>query len=366
MKILILTNSDSGLYNFRKELLDEMIKEGEKIYISVPYGNRIEYFKNMGCDCINTDIDRRGTNPIKDIKLFFKYLKILKQVKPDIVLTYTIKPNIYGGIACRYKKIKCIANVTGLGSSFQNKGLLKIFILKLYKIAFKKTYCIFFQNKDNLKFMIDNKVVQGKYRLIPGSGVNLEYHKIIPYPENKKITFLFISRIIYEKGIDEYLEVAKEIKEKYPNTEFHILGSCNEDKYTKIINKLEKEGIVIYHGEVKDIREYQKISNCTIHPSFYQEGMSNVLLETLAAGRPVITTNRPGCRETVEEGINGYLVEEKNTDMLIETVEKFINLPYEEKKKMGLNGRKKVEEKFDRNIVINAYMEEIGKINDGL
>jgi len=278
---------------------------------------------------------------------------------PDVVLTYTIKPNVYGGYVCGKLGIPYICNVTGLGTSVEEPGFLQKITLYLYKIGLKRAKCVFFQNQDNLNFMLNHKIISGKYRLIPGSGVNLKYHSLLKYPNEKTIRFLFISRILYEKGIDEYLKLASFIKEKYPDTEFHILGACDDENYLEKINQLEKKKIVIYHGQVKDIREFQKISNCTIHPSFYPEGMSNVLLESCAAGRPIITTNRAGCKEIVEDGVNGYMIECQDTEGLKEKVEKFIKLPSKEKEKMGLNGREKVEKEFDREIVIRSYIEEI-------
>ncbi len=362
-KILIICNSTTGLINFRKELLIKLI-EDNKVYIIAPDTSYKKDISSLGCSFINIQFDRRGVNIVNDLKLINNLKKKIKEIKPDVVLTYTIKPNVYGGYICKKLKIPYIVNITGLGSAVENPGLLQKLTLFLYKIGLKKAKCVFFQNKENLDFMISKKIVKDNYKLIPGSGVNLEYHKLLPYPNNKKIVFLFISRILYEKGIEEYLNTANEIKKKYPNTEFHILGSCDDNKYLPKIKELEKKKIVIYHGEVKDIREYQKISNCTIHPSFYPEGMSNVLLESCAAGRPIITTNRPGCKEIVDDEVNGYLINIKDTDMLIEKVEKFINLPYEEKKQMGLNGRKKVEKEFDRNIVIEAYMKEIMEVEN--
>lgn len=355
-KVMIICNYLVGLMSFRKELLEELLNEKFEVLILAPEDKLSYNLKEMGCRFIPVDMESRGTNPLKDLNLMKTYKKIIKSEKPDVVLTYTIKPNVYAGYVCGKMGIPFIPNVTGLGTSVEQPGLLQKITLYLYKKGIKKANCVFFQNQDNLDFMLKHNVIKGKYQLIPGSGVNLNHHKLQSYPTDKTIRFLFISRILYEKGIEEYLEVAKYIKNKYYNTEFHILGKCDIEKYSKIIKDLVKQNIVIYHGQVDDIREYHKISNCTIHPSFYPEGMSNVLLESCAAGRPIITTNRPGCKEIVEDGYNGYMIECKDTEALKEKVEKFINLSQHEKKQMGLNGRKKVEDEFDRNIVIRAYM----------
>ena len=358
-KVMVFCNSLVGLMSFRKELLSTLVQDGNEVIVVAPEHEYSKDLKEMNVTFIPIEMELRGTNPIKDLKIIKDFKRIVKEVKPNIVLTYTIKPNAYGGYVCGKLNIPYVCNVTGLGTSVEQPGLLQKITLFLYKMGLKKAQCVFFQNKDNLEFMLKHKVVKGKYRLIPGSGVNLRHHTLLKYPNDKIIRFLFISRILYEKGIDEYLEVAKYIKSKYDNTEFHILGACDDNNYLVKLKELEQDGIIIYHGQVKDVREFHKISNCTIHPSFYPEGMSNVLLESCAAGRPIITTNRPGCKEIVEDGVNGYMIECKDTEALKEKVERFINLTNKEKEQMGMNGRKKVENEFDRNIVINAYLEEI-------
>lgn len=361
-KVLILANNDIGLYNFRKELIERLINEKIEVFISLPNGERVKDLKKLGCTFIETNVDRRGTNPIKDFKLLLKYKKILKEIKPDIVLTYTIKPNIYGGLICRIKNIPYICNITGLGTAVENKSFMQKILFEMYRISLKNVKCCFVQNSENLQFLINNKLVEKtKCKLIPGSGVNLEHFKILPYPkEDENIKFLFISRIMKEKGIEQYLEAAKVIKEKYKNTEFHILGFC-EQEYEEKLKTLTDERIVNYHGLQKDVIPFLQEASCLIHPSYYPEGMSNVLLEACASGRPVITTNRSGCREIVEDEKTGYIIEIKNSNQLVEKIEKFLKLSNEQREQMGLNARKKVEKEFDRNIVIEEYLKEIGK-----
>ncbi|MBP2070681.1 glycosyltransferase family 4 protein [Thermoanaerobacterium butyriciformans] len=361
MKIIVLTNSGMGLYKFRKELLEELISRGNEVYISLPYDEYITKLEKISCKFIETYIDRRGINPIKDFKLLFFYLKTLKHIRPDIVLTYTIKPNIYGGIACRISNVSYIANITGLGSSIESRGFLKNITLFLYKIALKQAACVFFQNESNRLLFSTKKIIKSKYILIPGSGVNLEYHKFEPYPEHDgMINFLFIGRIMKEKGIDELLEAAKRIKEHYFNVQFDIVGGIEED-YTEKLLKYEKLGIIKYHGQQDDVHSFIKKAHAVILPS-YHEGISNVLLEAASTGRPVLASRVPGCIETFDEGISGYSFEVKNIDSLVEAIVKFIELPYEKKKNMGIAGRKKIEKEFDRNIVINAYLKEINRI----
>ncbi len=363
-KILILANLDMGLYNFRKELLERLLKEGYEVHISLPMGPRVKDMEEMGCKFIETPVDRRGMNPIADLKLFFKYRKILKQVKPDVVLTYTIKPNIYGGLACRMAKVPYLSNITGLGSALENGGILQKVTCFLYKRALRRISCIFFQNEENKKFFETHKLLLGRHRLIPGSGVSLTRFAPLEYPGADKTEFVFISRLMKEKGIDQYLEAAKEIRERYPNTVFHVCGFC-EKEYEDRMAVLTGENIVEYHGVVQDVREILKQVHCIIHPTYYPEGMSNVLLESAASARPMITTDRSGCREIVEDGKNGFIVRQQDAKDLIQKIEQFLAASYDEKREMGLCARKKVEREFDREIVIEAYLEEIRRCTGG-
>ena len=277
----------------------------------------------------------------------------------NLVITYTIKPNVYGGIACQLCKVPYVANVTGLGTAVENGGILQKITLALYRMGLRKAKRVFFQNQANLDFMFSHKVVKGAYSLLPGSGVNLERFSPLPYPgEADGIHFVFISRIMREKGIEQYLDAAKYFAECHPELHFHICGFC-EPEYKGKLDEYVQNGTVIYHGMVRDVREIHKISHCTTHPSFYPEGISNVLLESCACARPIITTDRSGCREVVDDGVNGYVVKQRDSEDLIQKIEKFLALTHEQRMQMGLAGRAKVEKEFDRKIVVNAYLTEM-------
>ena len=362
MKVLVLNNNFGGLRTLRMEVFQALINEGYKITISAPFDASANYFKEMGCEIVDTKFERKGMNPLKDFGLMLHYRKLLRQVKPDVVLTYTIKPNLYGGMACQLCGVPQIANVTGLGTAVEYPGWLQKLAILLYKMGLRRTKMVFFQNQANMEFCRQHGMVKGKMKLIPGSGVNLQHHTLQEYPlPDEPLRFIFISRLQKEKGIEEYLTAAYDIKWKYPNTEFHILGACEED-YTKRMEELQKDGVVIYHGRVADVRPFIGRSCCTVHPSYYPEGMSNVLLESCAAGRPVITTDRPGCGEIVDDGVNGFIVKQRDGHDVARKVEQFILLPYEKKREMGLAARRKVEREFDRNIVVQAYLEEIASL----
>lgn len=362
MVILIISNNCKGLNSFRKEVVQTLVDAGHTMSISAPVDDKAHFFEEMGCEIFDTEFNRRGINPLKDIRLIMRYRLLLKQMKPDVVLSYTIKPNLYGGIACQLCGVPQIANITGLGSAVENSGWLQRLTILLYKVGLRKAHTVFFQNKANMEFCKKHKMVKDGIKLIPGSGVNLQHHALQKYPaENEPVRFLFIGRLLKEKGIEEYLAAASDIKAKYPNTEFHILGACEED-YQEQIDKLQKEGVIIYHGRQSDVRPYIGKAWCTVHPSFYPEGMSNVLLESCAAGRPIITTDRPGCGEIVDDGVNGYVVKQRDCHDVVRKIERFLELSYEKKKEMGLFARRKVEKEFDRNIVVKAYLDEINSI----
>lgn len=361
-KVLMLGNHEIVIYNFRKELIERMIQEGYEVTVALPYGPKVEFLKEMGCKFVDTPINRRNTNPLEDIKVLFNYIKIINQVKPDVVLTYTIKPNIYGGLACRLKKVPYIVNVTGLGSSFLNGGILHNIVSILSKISFKKANMVFFQNTADRDLLISKGIVKDNHDLLPGSGVNLELYQVLPYPaESDPISFNFIARIMKDKGIDEYLEAATIIKKKYPDVIFNVIGMIDQPWYGEILKKHEQDGIIVYHGFQNDILPFIQNSSCTINPS-HTEGMSNVLLESAACGRPIIASNIPGCKEIVSEDVNGYTFEVKSSSNLIQRIEKFIWLSHQQKIQMGLKGRQKIEIEFDRQIVVNRYIDLINEI----
>lgn len=356
--IAVISNNHAWTYNLRSEIFQALLDQGHRVVVIVGYGEKIENLKAMGCEFIDIPVDRHGTNPIKDFNLIRKYKKVLKELNPDMVFTYTIKPNVYGGYVCGRLKIPFVANITGLGTAVENKGPMQSITLNMLRIGLKKASKVFFQNTENMQFLLDKKVISGAYDLLPGSGVNTTKFAVLPYPSDDTVEFVFISRLMKEKGIEQYLDAAIKIRGKYPNTRFHICGFC-EQAYENRIEELSQNGTVIYHGMVDDVREVIKNTHCTIHPTYYPEGLSNVLLESSACARPIITTNRAGCREVIDDGVNGFIVEQKNSTDLIEKIEKFLSLSHEERRNMGLAGRTKVEKEFDRRVVIEKYLEEV-------
>lgn len=359
--VLIIGTNMMNLYHHRIDLIKRLLKEGYKVVVAAPEGGEEKELLKIGCEFIPMAVDNRGTNIKNDLTLIKNLSRIYKKVNPSVILTFYTKTNIYGGIVARSLKYPYIENICGLGTSLVGTGILSKIMAQMYKSALKKSSHVFFQNKSNISFMKDRKIYSGVYSLLPGSGVSLDRYQVMPYPNTNNVEFLFCSRVLKEKGIDEYLDAATQIKKKYPNTVFHVVGPC-EPVYMSKIKEYNERGIIKYHGKLMDLHPILEKIHCTVLPSYYPEGMANILLESAASGRPIITTTLPGCGETIEDGVTGYTINEKDVDSLVEAIEKFINLPSSEKINMGLEGRKKMEREFDRNIITDQYLNRIQDI----
>lgn len=365
--IALLTNNDDDVYCFRKELIEGFIDEGYEMLISCPDGPKFELMRDIPFIYDNPDIDRRGTNPIADAKLMYHYWRLFRKHRPAVVLTYTAKPNVYASIAAHWMGIPVINNLTGLGSVVNESGLKKAFIMWLFKLAYQKSACMMFQNATNMQVAIDAGMVKGDYKLIPGSGVNTDRYPLQPYPDGgdgktgAPVVFNYIGRVLKDKRVDDYIEAAKRIKRNYPQTEFNILGFIEptEMHYDAELKQLGEQNIVLYRGSQKDVKPFVARAHCTIHPSTYGEGMSNVLLESASSGRFLITTDNPGCQETVEEGKTGFIYHGEDVDALVDAIKRFLALPNETRKKMGEAGRQRVKDNFSREIVVKAYKSKI-------
>ncbi len=374
--IALMTNNDDDIYCFRLELIQGLLEKDYEVLISCPDGPKFEMMETYGLkknkDFIYDDpkIDRRGTNVVHDVKLLLHYRDLLMRYRPSIILTYTAKPNVYATIAAHQLRIPVINNVTGFGSVINEKRLKRTFILWLFKRAYSKSSCIMFQNKANMELAKKYRMVRGDYALIPGSGVNVKRFFQQTYPpggngiEGEKIIFNYIGRVLYDKGIEDYIAAARRIKSKYPNTEFNILGFIEptENHYEERLKELEKGNIVIYRGAQKDVIPWIKRSHAIVHPSTYGEGMSNVLLESASSGRFIITTDNPGCKETVIEDVTGFIYQGGNVEELVEKIEQFLCLPNDTRRVMGKRGRKYVAENFSRELVVHAYLNKIDEL----
>ncbi len=368
--VAVFTNNDDDIYCFRKELIEEIRNNGYDVLISCPYGEKFELMKDIEYQYDDPVIDRRGTNIIADAKLFLHYFNLLRKNRPDVVLTYTVKPNIYCGIAAHLLAIPVINNVTGFGSVIMENGFVQKLVMTLFRISFSRSACVMFQNSTNMKLAKEKGLVKGECVLIPGSGVNTERYPLQPYPDGgngidgEKIVFNYIGRIMHDKGVDDYISAAKIIKKDYPNTQFNMMGFIEptEKEYSDIINELEGQNIIKYLGSQKDIKPFVAASHATIHPSTYGEGMSNVLLESASSGRPLISTDNPGCMETIIDGETGYIYHGGNVEELCQKIKSFLETPNSQREEMGKKGRMFMEENFSRKIVTDEYLKKINEI----
>ncbi|MGL5052877.1 MAG: glycosyltransferase family 4 protein [Cetobacterium sp.] len=352
-KVLLISNTAGVIYKFKFELLEELIKKGYEVYLFAQNENEnkyVEEIKSIGVNYIEVKMSRRGLNPLKDGKFFLKYLYNILKIKPDFIYTFTIKPNLYGSLIARILKIKSASTITGLGTAFQNDNLISKILKSFYKQSFKSSEGVFFENNDNLEFFINNKIIKKeKAILVPGSGVNLKkFYPMEKTRKDDKIVFLFIGRIMKEKGIEEFLGAAEEIIKKYKDTEFWILGNYEEEKYKVLIEKLEKEKIVKYLGGTNDVRMVIKECDFLIQPS-YHEGLSNVILEASAMGKLVLASDIPGCKEAIFN--NNFLFLSQNRESLIEKISQSYNYNFNYKNEMK-NQQKKIINNFSRESVV--------------
>lgn len=357
-KILVITNHSYMLWQFRRELIAELLKKYE-VVISMPFVGHEEDFQEMGVRCVETSVDRRGINPIADLKLLAAYWKLLKKEKPDKVITYSIKPNVYAGILCSVLKIPYYANIQGLGTAFQKKGLAQ-FVTLLYKVAFRKVQRVFFENETNANEFSKRKIIaKEKQMILRGAGVNLQHYTYQPYQEKEKVHFLFLGRIMKEKGMDEIFYAVRKLRAEGHAFVLDLIGFF-EDEYEAEVKKLQEEGIAAFHGFQTETRAYYGMADCVVMPS-YHEGMSNVNLEAAATGRVVITTDIPGCREAVEHEKTGLLCEVGEKESLYEMMKRFLEMSLDEWSRMRMAARKKMELEFDKEKIVGKTIEVIGR-----
>ena len=357
-KILIITNHSYMLYRFRKELIQKLLEDSE-VVISTPFVGHETDLKELGANCIKTEVDRRSINPFTDLKLLHTYKTILKQEQPDLVITYSIKPNIYAGYLCGKMKIPFCANVQGLGTAFQ-KALLSKLVTIMYRTAFRKVETVFFENRANAQAFVRRRILPAKKEVVlSGAGINLEEYRYRQYPDNEKVHFLYLGRIMKEKGMDELFGAVEQLRKNGCEFILDLVGFF-EDEYKKQVEQLQSEGIVRFYGFQENPKPYYAQTDCVVLPS-YHEGMSNVLLEAAASGRAIITTDIPGCREAVDNGKSGMLCKVKSTDSLYKAMKRFTELSREKRELMGKAGREKMEREFDKKKVVEETVKAITK-----
>lgn len=361
MRIAIVINKSWNIYNFRLGLIKAFQRHGHEVVAIAPEDDYSKLLINKGCRFIPLKMEEKGSDPFSDTLLTYELFKIYKRIKPDAILHYTIKPNIYGTLAAKAAGIPCVNNVSGLGTVFLHNNLTSKIAHALYKIAFKFPLKVFFQNNDDRQLFIDKQLVEKeKTDLLPGSGINIAAFKPERYKRNKDFTFLVIARLLYDKGIVEFVDAARTIKQKYPDIKFQLLGFT--DYNTKLgipKNLLESwisEGIIDYLGTTDDVKQFIHSADCIVLPS-YREGTPRTLLEAAALAKPLITTDVPGCKEVVDHEVNGFLCEVKNPKDLAEKMLRMANLSEKDLIDLGSHSRKKIEANFNEEIVFKKYFE---------
>jgi len=366
-KIAIVVNNSWSAWNFRVNLGFAFQKHGYEVVFISPYDkyseNIKEYFEYQ-----DVAINSKGINPIEDLRLIYNFYKVYKNLQPDIICHYNIKPNIYGTIAASILKIPTINNIAGLGTLFINQNFITKIAKWLYKFSQKKATKIFFQNQNDLKIFVDEDLVQkDKCDVLPGSGVDIEKFKPVEKEDDGMFRFLVVSRMLWTKGIQEFIDAAKIIKQKHQNVEFQLLGYLDMKSPTAISKKQMdiwvKDGYINYLGGSDDVRVEIAKADIIVLPSFYREGTPRALLESASMQKPIITTDNVGCRDVVNDGVNGYLCKVKNALDLADKMEKMLRLTNEQRNAMGKAGRRKIVKEFDETIVIRKYIDTIEDVN---
>ena len=370
LKIAVVLNTSWNIFNFRLGLIKALIAQGHQLYAVAPMDDFVPEIVETGCKFIPVfKLSRKGVNPFKDILFCFELFRIYKKEKFDVILHFTIKPNIYGSFASGFAKIKSVSTVTGLGYSFLSDGVVNKIVKKLYKSAFKSASCVAFQNsEDKLLFENLNICQTSQTTLIKGSGIDTSFFKPIPKINHSSgLIFLFVGRLLYDKGVSELFKAAAILKENNSNAEVWVLGSVDDDNPSAVgretVEQNAAKGFIKYLGVSSDVRSIIQKADVVVLPS-YREGLPRVMLESLAMAKPVITTDVAGCRDTVRDNVNGFLIPPKNVEALAEAMCKMCDLSLENRELMGLEGRKMALREFDEKVIINRYFDEINLLSD--
>lgn len=363
-RVLIALNTTWNLANFRSGLILSLLKEGYEVIAVAPPDEHVERVKALGCRYVPFPMDNQGTNPLKDFRLLLRFLALFLRERPDVYLGFTVKPNVYGSLAAHVLRIPTINNIAGLGAVFISKSWLTVLVRRLYALALCRSAKVFFQNKDDQQFFLaGNLVKQNISDLVPGSGIDVSAFHPAPFPaESKPMRFLLIARMLWDKGVGEFIDAARLLKKSGLDVEFCLLGFTGVANPAAIsqsqMDAWVDEGIVRYLGSTSDVRPHIAAAHCVVLPS-YREGVPRTLLEAAAMARPLIATDVPGCRDVVDDAINGYLCRIKSAADLAAKVEKFTHLSLEAQTAMGKAGRKKIEREFNEGLVIAKYLKAI-------
>ena len=361
--IILCSNYAWTIYNFRMPLIKRLAAEGYKVCVLTQFDGYELLIANEVDQIKPLFISRKGINPFIDLFTILDFVRHLISLRPKYIFLFTIKPVIYGSIVARLTKISSIVTITGLGTAFIETTWITRVVKSLYRCSLRSVVVAFFQNVDDKNLFVGNRLVDSRVcRLTPGSGVDLDKFPIVDLPFNNEMVFLFIGRMLWDKGIGEFVDAARNIKSRYPNIRFQLLGPLGVENRTAISNEQmdewRKEGIVEYLGQTDNVASYIERACCVVLPS-YREGTSRVLLEAAAMGRPSVATDVPGCREVIEDGVTGFLCRVRDYRDLSAKIELMIKLPYEARSMMGVKAREKIANEFEQSIVCDLYIDAI-------
>lgn len=367
-KVLIALNTAWNLVNFRAGLIHALQDAGYEVVTIAPPDEHVPRLRKLGCRYVPLAVDNKGTHPGRDMLLLWRYLWLLRKERPDVFLGYTVKPNIYGSLAAHALGIPVINNIAGLGAVFIKRNWLTCLVRGLYRLALSRSQRVFFQNEDDRHTFVEGGLVRAEVTdRLPGSGVDLaRFSSVFLMDAGRKgMRFLLIARMLWDKGVGEYVEAARLVRQRHPEAEFRLLGFLDVQNPSAIsraqMEEWETEGVVRYLGSCDDVRPHIADADCVVLTS-YREGVPRTLLEAAAMGRPIITTDAVGCREVVNDGVNGYLCRTRDAADLADKMERMIALAPFERAEMGRRGREKMEREFDERIVITKYLEVIREI----
>jgi glycosyltransferase involved in cell wall biosynthesis len=360
MKVLLTVNAAWNIWNFRRPIVEALLDDGHKVIILAPKDDAVPKLEALGCSFYHLEMNVKGLNPLQEPKTLLRLYRHFSNLQPDVILSFTIKNNIFGAISAKSAGIPFIPNVTGLGTAFLSGGFLERVAITLYKTAFRKLPAVFFQNEDDRNLFLERGLVTDhQARCLPGSGIDLDRFAATAYPsEGGAPHFLMISRLLRDKGVLEYVGAARRVKAQHSGARFQLLGATDSENRTAIdretVQSWEREGVIEYLGTVEDVRPMIEAAHCVVLPS-YREGAPRTLIEAAAIARPLIATDVPGCRAVVDNGKTGFLCEARNEESLAAACEAFMALSSEERAAMGRAGRAKMEREFGQSIVLEAY-----------
>lgn len=367
LRIALVCNTAWAIYTYRQGLIRTLVAAGVEVVVLAPRDRTFEPLAAMGCRCIELPVASKGTNPLHDLRTLAALYRHYRTIRPNVVFHYTIKPNIYGSIAAKLAGVPSVAVTTGLGYVFIQESRAAQIARRLYRFAFRFPREVWFLNRDDKAAFVERNLLvhPERARLLHGEGVDLDQFAFTPLAARTDFVFVLIGRLLWDKGVGEYVEAARQLKARYPHVRFQLLGPAGVDNPSAITHEevaaWQREGVIEYLGEAHDVRPFIAAADCVVLPS-YREGVPRTLMEAGAMGRPIVATDVPGCREVVAEGVNGFLCEARSAASLATRLAQMIELDIDARRAMGERGRQKVAAEFDERVVVERYKDLVRQL----